>query len=346
MPPPSKAGAPPRIVVVRRIKKGGHAHHGGAWKVAYADFVTAMMAFFLLMWLLASTEAGDRVQIANYFKRPLSAVLSTGGQPGGDRVIAQSEGSQAEQDGQLSPGSSGVLETEAAEATRLQALEAEFDSLMQSNPLFAEFADQLQVDLTEEGLRVQLIDQQQRPMFGSGSAVLQPYTRALITEIARALDGAPNNISISGHTDATPYPGGEAGYSNWELSADRANAARRVLVAAGISEGKVARVEGLASSQLLFPDRPHDPANRRISILLLRAAHSTPLGDAITLPSRRSAREAAAARPAAGHGAGADDRDAPTTSAGPIPLPVPAGATPHGATPPARRGSAPGGGGH
>ena len=278
MPPPTLPGAPPRPIIIRRVKKAAHGHHGGAWKVAYADFVTAMMAFFLLMWLLASVESSDRAQIANYFKRPLSAIASSsGGQPGGDRLVASSE-TGGEEGGVLMEGSDREAQTlgpdglsdEALEAAQMEALQEEFEELTETNPLFSAYEDQLRFDITEDGLTIQIVDDLRRPMFDVGSSALAPHTRALLAEIARSLDGVPNRIAISGHTDAMPYSGGEAGYSNWELSADRANAARRTLVAAGIAEDKVARVEGLASSALLNAEDPRDPANRRIAIVLLK----------------------------------------------------------------------------
>ena len=271
----------PRPIVIRRVKKVVHGHHGGAWKVAYADFVTAMMAFFLLMWLLASADAGERAEVANYFKRPLSAIVTSGGgSTGGDRIVATSDvgGTQG---GALVTGSDRDADElgpdgftdEALEAAQLESLQHEFEALAETNPLFSEYQDQLRFDVTEAGLQIQILDDLRRPMFGSGSAALAPHTQALLAEIARELDGLPNRISVAGHTDAMPYAGGENGYSNWELSADRANAARRTLVAGGVAEDKVARVEGLASSQLLDAAHPTSPENRRITIVLLKAGH-------------------------------------------------------------------------
>ena len=279
----------PRPIVIRRVKKVVHGHHGGAWKVAYADFVTAMMAFFLLMWLLASADAGEKAEVASYFKRPLSAIVTSGGSAsGGDRVVATSDaggtqggvlvtGSDRETD-EIGPDglSEASLSDEALEAAQLESLQHEFQALAETNPLFSEYEDQLRFDVTEAGLQIQIVDDLRRPMFGSGSAALAPHTQALLAEIARELDGLPNRISVAGHTDATPYsggqrPGSQRGYSNWELSADRANAARRTLVAGGVAEDKVARVEGFASSQLLNAEHPTSPENRRITIVLLKA---------------------------------------------------------------------------
>lgn len=141
--------------------------------------------------------------------------------------------------------------------------------MIESNALLKQFKRQLLIDITSEGLRIQIVDEQNRPMFNVGSAVMQPYARQILAEIAKVLNDVPNTISLSGHTDATPYSGGERGYSNWELSADRANAARRELVAGGIAEGKILRVVGLASAVPFDKDNPYNPINRRISIIVM-----------------------------------------------------------------------------
>jgi chemotaxis protein MotB len=258
-------GSAARRPIIKKIRKGGHKHHGGSWKVAYADFVTAMMAFFLLMWLLSSVNGADRAEIASYFKRPMSAILSGGNQQGGDRIVASSAGSQT--GGFLAPGADSL--TMADEIRSLAMVQEELEEEIEVNPVLSAFADQLRFEMTDEGLRIQITDKQQRPMFAIGSANVQPYTRDVLQEIARILNDVPNPVIVSGHTDATPYSGGESGYSNWELSAERANAARRELVGGGIQEGKLLKVEGLASTVLLNPEAPLDPANRRISILLL-----------------------------------------------------------------------------
>jgi len=227
--------------------------------------VTAMMAFFLLMWLLSSVNPKERAEIAGIFKRPLRTVLAKGQQPGGDQIMSQSDGSSHA--GILAPGSdslSGHYET-----MRLERLREELEEQVENDPVLKLFKDQLRFELTEDGLSIQIVDRQNRPMFNTGSALLQPYTIDVLQTLARYINDVPNRITVSGHTDALPYAGGERGYSNWELSADRANAARRVLVASGIQEGKILRVEAMSSTALLIPSQPNDPSNRRISILLL-----------------------------------------------------------------------------
>lgn len=270
-----------RPIIVKRIKKAGHGHHGGAWKIAYADFVTAMMAFFLLMWLLGSTTKAQREGIAEYFKSPLKISL-TGGSGAGDAssVIKGGGTDLSRKQGQVEktnlPEKKKTINLEAAKAERerlerlaLEGLKKKLEDLIDSNALLKQFKKQILIDITAEGLRVQIVDEKNRPMFDLGSATLKPYTRDILTEIAKVLNEVPNTISLSGHTDATPYSGGERGYSNWELSADRANAARRVLVSGGIDEGKVLRVVGLGSAVPFDKNDPFSPLNRRISIIVM-----------------------------------------------------------------------------
>jgi chemotaxis protein MotB len=268
-------------IIIKRVKKGGHGAHGGAWKIAYADFVTAMMAFFLLMWLLGSTTEGDRKGIADYFNQPLKVMLFGGPGSGGATSILQGGGEDLTKSvGEVASGDieDKVRELGAqlarAEAIRLDkeriaTLRDKLDNIINVNPKLAEFKNQIRMEMVQDGLNIELIDEQNRPMFDTGSALLKPYTRDILRAIAQALAEVDNRISLTGHTDATPYGSGERSYSNWELSADRANASRRELVAAGLPEGKLARVVGMADKQLLFPDNPYDPRNRRISILVL-----------------------------------------------------------------------------
>jgi chemotaxis protein MotB len=273
-----------RPIIVRRKKVSGGGAHGGAWKIAYADFVTAMMAFFLLMWLLGSTTKSDLQGISEYFKNPLKVSMA-GGSGAGDAVsVIKGGGTDITlQKGQVKKGElppapirSKAMDLKAAEEklrqeeqARLEDLKARLEALIESTPSLRQFRRQLLIDLTSEGLRIQIVDEQNRPMFASGRAELQPYTRVILREIAKALNEVPNRIGLSGHTDATPYVGGEGGYSNWELSADRANASRRELVAGGLAEGKVLRVVGLASSVAFDRADPLAPTNRRISIVVL-----------------------------------------------------------------------------
>jgi len=270
-----------RPIIVKRIKKGGGGHHGGAWKIAYADFVTAMMAFFLLMWLLGSTAKGDLNGIAEYFKTPLKVAMAGGSGSGDANTVLPGGGKDlTRQDGQLRRGENDVVtrkqtlksaqeEVERAERVRLENLKQKIEKAIDSNPTLKQFKNQLLIDITSEGLRIQIVDEKNRPMFALASAQLQPYTRDILHEIGKTLNDVPNKLSLSGHTDATPYSRGEKGYSNWELSADRANASRRELIVGGMDESKVLRVVGLSSAVLLDKEDPFNPINRRISIIVM-----------------------------------------------------------------------------
>jgi chemotaxis protein MotB len=269
-------------IIVKKIKKGGHGHHGGAWKIAYADFVTAMMAFFLLMWLLGSTTKGDLNGISEYFQTPLKVALMGGSGAGEATSVIKGGGTDlTRKTGQVNQRNdgkkrSGVIDAEeaekainAAEAERLKGVKEELQEVIENNPTLQQFRDQLLIDITTEGLRVQIVDKQNRPMFAIGSSELQPYTREILREIGKVMNDVENRITISGHTDHSPYSGGEKGYSNWELSADRANAARRVLLSGGMEEHRIARVVGLGSAVLLDPSDPFSAINRRVSIILM-----------------------------------------------------------------------------
>ncbi len=275
-----------RPIIVKRVNKGGAGHHGGAWKIAYADFVTAMMAFFLLMWLMGSTAKGDLQGIAEYFKTPLKVAMSGGSGAGDSSSVVQGGGKDlTRKDGQVKKGddpqikktynlqAAHLREAEAAleraELARLRMLKARIEDAIDARPLLRQFKKQLLIDITTEGLRIQIVDEQNRPMFALSKAELQPYTKEILFEIGRALNDVPNRISLSGHTDATPYASGEKGYSNWELSADRANASRRALIAGGMDETKVLRVVGLSSAVLFDKQDPFNPINRRISIIVM-----------------------------------------------------------------------------
>ena len=269
-------------IIIKRIKKGGHAVHGGAWKIAYADFVTAMMAFFLLMWLLGSTSEGDKKGIADYFQSPLKVALLNGGSGSGDSSSVIKGGGQdlTRSGGQVkrgdveAPRSTINLqalrhEQRVAEATKLQELSEQVESALKNSAKLAQYASQIKLDMTRDGLRIQIVDELARPMFDSGSATVKPYMRELLRAIGSVLLEVPNRLTLEGHTDATPFPGGDRGYSNWELSADRANASRRELVAGGLTEERVLRVLGLASSQPFNRNDPAEPQNRRISIIVM-----------------------------------------------------------------------------
>lgn len=270
-----------RPIIVKRIKKVAGGHHGGAWKIAYADFVTAMMAFFLLMWLLGSTTKGSLQGIAEYFQTPLKVAMAGGEGSGDSSSILKGGGKDLTlRDGQTKKGdietTKKTYNLQAAEAAlakadadRLKVLKGKIEAAIESNPTLKQYKKQLLLDITSEGLRIQMVDEQNRPMFASAKAELQPYTREILHEIGRALNDVPNKISLSGHTDSAPYGKDERGYSNWELSADRANASRRELVLGGMDESKVLRIVGLSSSVLFDKEDPLNPINRRISIIVM-----------------------------------------------------------------------------
>ncbi len=264
-------------IVIKRIKKTHHAHHGGAWKIAYADFVTAMMAFFLLMWLLGSTTKGDLKGIAEYFQSPLQVAMMGGSGAGESNSVIQGGGpSLTETTGTGRKNDSDAEKKRRERALRakkereaMEALKQRVDAAILANPKAAELRHQIKVEITPDGLRIQIVDDFKRPMFALGGAQVQPYLRELLHEIGRVLNGVDNKVALSGHTDGAPYAGGERGYSNWELSSDRANASRRELIAGGMASEKIVRVVGLADSSLLNKEDARDPLNRRISIIVM-----------------------------------------------------------------------------
>ena len=268
-------------IVVKRIKKGGGGHHGGAWKIAYADFVTAMMAFFLLMWLLGSTAKGDLQGIAEHFQAPLKVALQGGSGSGDSSSIIQGGGKDlTKTNGQVKNGEIAApqkhfnlqalkADLEKQERAKLGELKEKIEKVIEGNPNLAQFKSQLLLDITSEGLRIQIVDEKNRPMFDQASADLKPYTREILRSIGHALNGVDNHISLSGHTDATPYAGGDRGFGNWELSTARANASRRELIAGGLDDSKPMRVVGQASTVLFNKADPYSPINRRISIVVM-----------------------------------------------------------------------------
>lgn len=281
-------------IIIKRIKKTAHAAHGGAWKIAYADFMTAMMAFFLLMWLLGSTAQGELQGLADYFNTPLkvamaggagsgsSASIITGGGSDLSKKSGQTRKSDAERNRQkMSPDQARAAVAKQDEI-RIKALQSKIDAIITNTPRLNEFRSQIRIDLTPDGLQIQIVDDQNRPMFDSGSAIVKPYMRDILRDIGAALVEVENRISLAGHTDSAAYGKGDRGYSNWELSADRANASRRELVVAGMPDSKISRVVGLAASDLLEPDNPRAPANRRITITILtREAEERLLGKSL-----------------------------------------------------------------
>ncbi len=270
-----------RPIVIKRKKVVAGGAHGGAWKIAYADFVTAMMAFFLLMWLLGSTAKGDLAGIADYFQNPVKVAMAGGSGSGDATSILQGGGQDlTRQAGQVKKGDveqkkstsfskEAQAEFRRKEQERLETLKADIEKMIDKSPQLAQFKRQMLLDITSEGLRIQIVDEQNRPMFDSGGAELKPYTREILRQIGKSLNGVSNRISLAGHTDAAQFSGGAQGFSNWELSANRANASRRELVAGGLDDSKVLRVVGLASTVLFDKNDPLNSVNRRISIVVL-----------------------------------------------------------------------------
>lgn len=316
-----RAAAP---IIVRRARRRKHGHHGGAWKVAYADFVTAMMAFFLVMWILGAGTREQRAAISEYFRNPSmtpgSATVAPPGHmgPGGASDSAVQLGGAMDlshgpgkdrHNGPVGVHAKAEVAKDkieelarAQEKARLEDLMKQLHAAIQHSQALAPFKDQLLLDITPEGLRIQIVDKLNRPMFDTGSAQLKPYTRTILEVLAGFINRVPNRISLSGHTDDAPYSS-DRQYSNWELSADRANAARRALLAGGLLEDKVARVVGLAASVPLDKAHPEAPLNRRISIIVMtRQAEASALSHdmaTMALPSGAGAAPAAVAAPAA-----------------------------------------------
>lgn len=267
-----------RPIIIKRRKAGHGGAHGGAWKIAYADFVTAMMAFFLLMWLLGSTTKATLEGIAEYFKNPMK-VSNRGGEGAGDATsvirgggldMSRSTGQVRKTPPQEKKKTTTIAEAKAQqEKAKLEDLKGKLQKMVENDKKLSQFQKQILIDITSEGLRIQIVDEKNRPMFDIGRDQLKPYTKEILHEIGKVLNEVPNRISLTGHTDATPYYGGERGYSNWELSADRANSSRRELILGGMEEAKILRVVGLASAVPFDKDDLQNPINRRISIIVL-----------------------------------------------------------------------------
>jgi chemotaxis protein MotB len=311
----------PIIIVKRKINAAGH--HGGAWKVAYADFVTAMMAFFMVMWLVASVSKEQRAAMFEYFRNPSmeqgQSVKAAPGQagPGGASTSVIDLGGGMDAPPTMDTPEQGMSETppnvtedearklaREAEKKQLESLMDELKEAIDKSVAMEPFKDQLLLDITPEGLRIQIVDKQNRPMFDLGKSQLKDYTAQILKEVAKYLNTVPNRISLSGHTDSNAF-GVTRNYSNWELSADRANAARRALLEGGLEQAKIARVVGLASSVLFDRQNPFNPINRRISIIVMtKSAEATALStDAADVEVAREAIESGqvnnAAAPAA-----------------------------------------------
>lgn len=264
-------------IIVKRIKKVAAGHHGGAWKIAFADFATAMMAFFLVMWLMSSATPEQKRAISGYFQDPIGFtesasphVIDLGGTPtpSPDRTLNEEVDPAVQQSESKMDADQAETFAEQLERERLELLLQELQNKVDENPELTRFKDQILFEITQDGLRIQIMDAANRPMFALGSAQLQPYFEDILLAMADTIRAVPNKISVSGHTDAKPYSGrGEFG--NWELSAGRANAARRTLVAGGYPDEQIARVVGYASSALFDRQDPLNPVNRRIDILVL-----------------------------------------------------------------------------
>ena len=277
----SQNGKTLQPIIIKRIKKGGNKHHGGAWKIAYADFVTAMMAFFLLMWLLGSTSKGDLKGIESYFNAPMKVSLLGGDGSGSSTSILPGSGPRLDRSAESIGPSNDSLDQSKTERTTAQAavardetrrlvlLKSKITALLKERPGLAEHMGQIRMEITADGLRIQIVDDQKRPMFDIGKSEVKPYMREILRDIGSAIKDADNPISLTGHTDSTPYGRGERGYSNWELSSDRANASRRELMAGGMPEGKIKKVSGMGSTEPLLPTDSVNPINRRISILVM-----------------------------------------------------------------------------
>lgn len=270
-------------IIIKKIKKHGHQHHGGSWKIAYADFVTAMMAFFLLMWLIASLNKSQKEGIADYFKQPVKVSLFGGKNVGYQQIPVKGGGPSIEDPkGQVSKKdktsvdeakqeNTQVIQSSQDETKKLQELKSEINLSIQKDPSLSGLKDQLLMQVVHDGLRIQLIDNQKQPMFDEGSEKLNPQFAPIFDKIVKLLNGVSNKITIQGHTDAHPYHNpSELEYTNWELSAQRANAARRALIQSGLDPNKIMKVSGYASTVLLDKQNPFNDMNRRISIIVMK----------------------------------------------------------------------------
>ncbi|AYC31207.1 motility protein MotB [Pseudomonas cavernae] len=265
-------------IIVKRVKRYAAGHHGGSWKIAFADFATAMMAFFLVLWLMSSATPEQKKAISGYFQDPVGFtesaspyVIDLGGTPtpAPEKTLnPEIQTIPDDQDKSKTDPSQAEEIADRLERERLELLLQELQNKVDENPQLQRFKDQILFEITQDGLRIQIMDAENRPMFDLGSARLQPYFEDILLAMADTIKAVPNKISVSGHTDAKPFAGA-GGFGNWELSASRANAARRALVAGGYLDEQVARVVGYASSSLFDREDPFNPVNRRIDIIVL-----------------------------------------------------------------------------
>ncbi|MBA1202874.1 flagellar motor protein MotB [Pseudomonas capeferrum] len=300
-------------IIIKRVKRFAAGHHGGAWKIAFADFATAMMAFFLVLWLMSTATPEQKISIAGYFQDPIGFmesgtpyVIDLGGSPelAPEKTINPEQKSDPTTETSI-PIDQNTVENmaEQVERERLELLLQELQNKVEENPELQKFKDQILFEITQDGLRIQIMDAENRPMFDIGSARLQPYFEDILLAMADTIKAVPNKISVSGHTDAKPFAG-SGGFGNWELSSNRANAARRALVAGGYPDEQVARVVGYASSSLFDRKDPFNPVNRRIDIIVLtKKAQRTIEGEQGTPPPPQATPPASDASGAAAPGA-------------------------------------------
>ena len=261
------------VIVVKKIKKAAHGHHGGAWKVAYADFVTAMMAFFLMLWLIGSLSESDKEGLSRFFSSPSAMVDGAGA----NRSVINFTG-ETRPESEMDPDPSNTEPNDETVEIPLDELLLMLKEQIETSEAFKDSREQLMLDITFEGLRIQMIDDEERPMFDLGRAVLKPYAVEMLQALGSTIAIVPNRVSVAGHTDSKMFSAGRVGYSNWELSSDRANAARRALASTMRAEAQFGRIVGLADSAPYDVENPENPANRRISIVVLNRATERAIG--------------------------------------------------------------------
>jgi chemotaxis protein MotB len=300
---------PPQPIIVKKIIEEAHdAHHGGAWKIAYADFVTAMMAFFLLMWLVGATDEQQRQGLADYFTPTLVEFrqnsAGSDGIMGGDSIIARDNyPHRAAQTGSrtivlprdATGGERDSSEQRHREAQRFEQLRQEIERRIAADPQLRNLRDHISFTQSDQGLRIDLVDEADYSMFHLGTDRLLPQAQRLVSEVAQVIAGVPNQVVVRGHTDSRPYGRGQ-GMNNWMLSTSRAEATRTTLERSGVPFARFSRIEGVADREPYVADRL-DPRNRRISVTLVWTDQARP-GPA---PAPQSPAHAAARPAASGH---------------------------------------------
>lgn len=308
-----------RPIIIKKIKKGGHGHHGGAWKVAYADFVTAMMAFFLLLWLLSTSSKETLAGLSEYFTPTvgISGEIGTGLQGG---QTASPKGSKksdmadpAVVSGQTPSGTVSMNPEHTAKEhsdtddNLFKQGATAVEQAFRQDPSLAQYMDNVNVSQTPDGLRIDVTDSDKYAMFEKSTAVLTQHGQAILAKMAELIKKMPNYLAITGHTDASPAEAGRADYTNWELSADRAQSARRFMLKSGIETERPKRITGMADKELFTPKEPRGPKNRRISLLLMRGSHilipdvAVPRSEPEPAPVPEPAAPAPAPAPSSGH---------------------------------------------